>query len=174
MKKFSLSIMLLLMLGVLQNIQAQSAVSPGNENITGHKKRNTGEKIFVSKADKCLSLMEQAAQKLSVKGVALIAFIPGEVTNSWISKMKVVGTLTDSKSNLLAIANSKASEMADTHIDSGSGSRSPKAGEFGYKGGITKKVSSGYIIAVFSGGSGEQDVEIAKAGMDYLITYYRH
>lgn len=131
-----------------------------------------GEKIFIEHADKCLDIIEQAAQKISIKGVAVIAFIPGDVTKSWISKMKVVGALTNGKSNFLAIANSKAAEMADTYKDSGSGLREPMSGEFGYQGGIVKKVNSGYILAVFSGASGEQDVEVANEGLDWLYKYY--
>lgn len=132
-----------------------------------------GEKIFIEHADKCLALIEQAAQKISIKGVVVIAFIPGDVTKSWISKMKVVGALTDGMANFLAIANSKAAEMADTYKDSGSGLRKPMLGEFGYQGGIVKKVNSGYILAVFSGGTGEQDVEVANEGLDLLYKCYK-
>jgi uncharacterized protein GlcG (DUF336 family) len=104
--------------------------------------------------------------------VAVVAFIPGNATKSWISKMKVVGALTDGTANFLAIANSKAAEMADTYKDSGSSPRKPMLGEFGYQGGVVKKVNSGYILAVFSGGSGEQDAEVANEGLDWLYKYY--
>lgn len=130
------------------------------------------EKIFFKHADQCLVLIEQAAQKISIKGVAIIAFIPGDVTQSWVSKMKVVGHLTNGKSNLLGIAYTKASEMADTHRDSGSGVREILSGELGYKGGLIKKVNSGYLLAVFSGGKSEQDLELAKIGLDYLLKFY--
>lgn len=136
------------------------------------KTKQTGEKIFSKKADQCLAQIEQAAQKIAIKGVAIVAFIPGDVTESWISKMKVVGNLTNGKSNLLGIAYTKASEMADTHFDSGSKVREIYSGELGYQGGLIKKVSSGYILAVFSGGSGEQDLEVAKIGLDWLSKYY--
>lgn len=136
------------------------------------KEKKSGEKIFFKQADQCLALIEQAAQKISIKGVAIIAFIPGDVTASWISKMKVVGNLTSGNANLLGIAYSKASEMADTHLDSGSGVRGILSGELGYKGGLIKKVKSGYILAIFSGGSGEQDLEVAKIGLEWLCKYY--
>jgi len=72
--------------------------------------------------------------------------------------------------NFIGIAYSKAAEMADTKLDSGSKLRSPFQGEFGYQGGLIKKVQSGFILAVFSGASGEQDLEIAQAGMKaYLV-----
>lgn len=102
----------------------------------------------------------------------IIAFIPGEITSTWISKIKVVGTLTNKDSNLLAVASCKAAEMADTFKDSGSGVRKPLKGENGYKGGVIKKVGSGYILTVFSGASGDQDVAAATEGMDYLYKYF--
>jgi len=141
---------------------------------TQAKTRQTGEKTFIAKSDECLSLIEQAAQKISIKGVAIVAFIPGNATETWISKMKVVGHLTDGKNNLLGIAYTKASEMADTFKDSGSGVRAIYSGELGYKGGLIKKVNSGYILAVFSGGSGEQDVEVSRIGLEWLSKYYSH
>lgn len=138
------------------------------------KTKPSGEDIFIRQADKSLDLIDQAAKKISIKGVAIVAFIPeGEPSTSWISKMKVVGHLADGKNNLLGIAYTKASEMADTHLDSGSGVRPVYSGELGYKGGLIKKVNSGYILAVFSGGSSDQDLEVAKIGLDWLSEYFR-
>ena len=131
-----------------------------------------GEEILIKNGDNCLSLMEQAARGMSVKGVALIAYIPGDSTTKWISKMSVVGVLRNNSANYLAIAYSKAAEMADLYKDSGSKTRDPLHGEFGYQGGIIKKVESGYILAVFSGASGEQDAEIANVGVDSLYEFY--
>jgi hypothetical protein len=131
-----------------------------------------GEKILIKNGDNCLALMEQAAREMSVKGVALIAFIPGDSTTKWVSKMRVVGALKNNSANYLAIAYSKAAEMADLYKDSGSKTRDPLHGEFGYQGGIIKKVESGFILAVFSGASGEQDAEIANVGVASLSVYY--
>jgi len=131
-----------------------------------------GELIFSKYASECLLVMDQAARDMSVKGVALVAFIPGDTTTSWTSNMIVVGALRNSSANYLAIAYSKAAEMADLYKDSGSGTREVLHGEFGYQGGIIKKIDSGYILAVFSGASGEQDVEIAQAGLDCLYEQF--
>jgi hypothetical protein len=140
---------------------------------TQAKTKTSGEEIFIRKADKSLELIDQSARKISIKGVAIVAFIPeGEPSNSWISKMRVVGHLADGKNNLLGIAYTKASEMAETHLDSGSGIRPVYSGELGYKGGLIKKVKSGYILAVFSGGSSDQDLEVAKIGLDWLSQYF--
>ncbi|MCK4919736.1 MAG: hypothetical protein KAS71_01745 [Bacteroidales bacterium] len=140
--------------------------------ITMNENMKTGERIFIENADKCLAIIEEAAQKMSVKGVAVIAFIPGDTTESWISKMKVVGIITNGSSNYLAVAYSKASEMAETYKNSGCGVREPMKGEFGFQGGVLKEVKSGYILAVFSGATGEQDVELANEGIDWLYKHY--
>jgi len=95
---------------------------------------------------------------------------------SWSSQMKAVDTIKDIPEdpgqheypgyNFIGIAYSKAAEMADTKLDSGSKPRSAFQGEFGYPGGLIKQIQSGFILTVFSGASGEQDVEIARVGMN--------
>ena len=129
---------------------------------------------FQSAAPKMIAAMEQHAKKLGVRGAIVIASMDkhGE---SWISQMKVVGAMAsvpDSPKpgeypgyNFIGIAYSKAAEMADTKINSGSKLRPPYQGEFGYQGGMIKKFESGFILTVFSGATGEQDFEIAGVGM---------
>jgi len=133
---------------------------------------NSGEETFYKHADECLSVMEQAALKIEVKGVAVIAFIPGDTSLTWTSKMKVVGAMGNEGANYLAVAYSKAGEMAETLKDSGSGVREPKLGEFGWQGGLIQKVEGGYILAAFSGATGEQDVEVATVGLEQLESVY--
>ena len=128
--------------------------------------------VFLEHADECLAIIEKAAHKMEVKGVAIVVFIPGDVTKSWISKMKVVGALSNDGANYLAIAYSKAAEMAETYKNSSTSSREPKHGEYGYPGGIIKKVKSGYILTAFSGATGEQDAEAATEGIDWLYQQY--
>jgi len=140
--------------------------------LTMNAQLSGGEKIFIKHADDCLSVMEKAALKMQVKGVAVVVFIPGETSETWISKMKVLGTLSNESANFLAVAYSKAGEMAETFQDSGSGTREPKTGEFGWQGGVIKKVKAGYILAAFSGATGEQDTEIANRGLDCLKNHY--
>lgn len=129
-------------------------------------------KVFNDLADKALLAMKQRAEELNIKGVALVAFVPGDETTSWSSKMLVVGHLKTNSStnnvgqNLLAIAYSKASEMADTLKPSGSGVRKPLKGEFGYQGGWIAEVKTGHIIAAFSGGRSEEDVQVSKTGVE--------
>lgn len=167
MNKRLLILVLIMVSGLCLSVQAQQR----NVKVKAASEIS-GEKIFIKQADKSLALIEEAAQKISIKGVAVVAFIPGDISKSWISKMKVVGNLTTESANLLGIAYTKASEMADTHKDSGSGVRKVLSGELGYHGGLIRKVNSGYILAVFSGGSGEQDLEVAKTGLDWLSEFY--
>ena len=133
---------------------------------------SAGERVFTKHADDCLRIMEQSALNMQVKGVAVLAFIPGDTSETWISKMSVVGALSNEKANYLAVAYSKAGEMAETFQNSGSGVREPKLGEFGWQGGVIKKVKTGYLLATFSGATGEQDLEIANKGLACLKNYY--
>jgi len=119
--------------------------------------------------------MENHARKLGVKGVMVVASMD-DTGFSWISQMKAVDAIKSISENpaqneypghnFIGIAYSKAAEMADTKLNSGSKLRSAFQGEFGYQGGLIKKVQSGFILTVFSGASGEQDLEIAQAGMN--------
>ena len=127
------------------------------------------EQIFLKHADACLALIEQEAQKIPMQGVAMVAYIPGDKTQSWTSKMKVVGKLADDKANLLAIVYTKAGEMAVTLQDSGDESRKEITGELGYRGGTIVKIDSGYLMAAFSGGPADDDLAVAQKGLDWLV-----
>jgi uncharacterized protein GlcG (DUF336 family) len=127
-----------------------------------------GELRFMEHADECLTIMSEAAKGMSIQGVAVVAYIPGEKSSKWTSKMTVVGALSNDKANYLAIAYSKAAEMAETLKNSSTALRKPLFGEFGYKGGMIQKVKNGYILTVFSGATGEQDAEVATKGLEWL------
>jgi len=172
MKKILLVTAFLITSGIFLTIQAQPDRIPVKENKALRQFTKKGEKIFSRVARKGLIRMEQVALKNSVDGVAIVAFIPGELTESWVSAMKVVGKMCTDKSNLFAIASSKAAEMAANLTDSGSGIRKPLTGELGWKGGMIRKVKEGYIVAAFSGGPSEIDLQISKEGLDTLVKYY--
>ena len=121
-------------------------------------------KIFDEVADSALIAMTRRAEELKIKGAAVVAYIEGDTTKSWSSKMVVVGSMKDAPTeknhgaNLLAIAYSKAAEMAETFKDSGNAGRSPMTGETGWQGGLIKKGKTGYLIAAFSGGPSESEI----------------
>jgi hypothetical protein len=88
-------------------------------------------KVFDEVADSALTAMTKRAEELRIHGAAVVAYIEGDVTKSWSSKMVVVGAMKDAPTeknhgaNLLAIAYSKAAEMAETLKDSGSAADLP-------------------------------------------------
>jgi hypothetical protein len=129
---------------------------------------------FDGQADMALRAMRARADELHASGVAVVAYAPGASVASWFSRMEVVGSMTqapsakDKGSNLLGIAYAKAAEMAATLRDSGSGVRPPLTGEFGWQGGVVAKGKAGILIAAFSGGRSEDDVNISRAGLAVL------
>lgn len=124
--------------------------------------------VFQGAAERALDAMEKEAIARQMKGVAVIAFVPGDATRSWSSQMRVVDAFVLGQANVLGIAYAKMSEMADTLENSGSGKRPPHHGELGYKGGAIRKVSGGYLLAAFSGGKDTDDLDVATLGLDLL------
>ena len=131
-------------------------------------------RVFDEVADSALASMTKRAQELKIHGAAVVAFIEGDVTQSWSSKMVIVGSMKDAPTakshgnNLLAIAYAKAAEMAETFKDSGHAGRPPMTGETGWQGGLIKKGKTGYLIAAFSGGPSESDLKVSQAGLEVL------
>ena len=133
-------------------------------------------KEFNAQADKALLAMKRRAEKIGIHGVAMVAWSEGRRVDSWSSKMLAVGSPITGLSiakpvvmeNYLAIAYTKASEMASTLKNSGSGVRQPFKGEHGWKGGAMRKVKGGYLFAAFSGGPSADDVKVSRVGLDVL------
>jgi len=126
---------------------------------------------FDQTATAALAAMKSKADTLNVGGVAIVAYFEGDTLQSWSSKMLVVGhykdlpTDTQKGNNLLAIAYAKAAEMADTLKDSGTATRPPMTGEFGWQGGVTAQTPHGHWIIAFSGRKSEDDVAISRVGL---------
>jgi len=123
---------------------------------------------FDGAAERALEAMAKEAVARQMKGVAVIAFVPGDATRSWSSRMRVVDAFVLGQANVLGIAYAKMSEMADTLENSGSGKRPPHHGELGYKGGAIRKVAGGHLLAAFSGGKDTDDLDVANLGLDLL------
>ncbi|HYQ57980.1 MAG TPA: hypothetical protein VEP89_11620 [Draconibacterium sp.] len=169
MKQLIILISVLVFSGMYSNCRAGiNSANSSQKNAPGK-----GEQLFLEHADDCLTLMAKKAEEESIAGVALIAFIPGDKTESWISKMKVAGMLADGRANYLAIASAKAAEMAVTLEDSGDSERRSIDGELGYKGGAIAKVNSGYLVAAFSGGTGQQDYDLSKLALEWFTEFYK-
>ena len=128
-------------------------------------------------AETMLAAMEAKADALGVTGVMVVARMDA-AGERWESEMRVLGrsqmsfaepnALGFTGCNFIAIAYSKAAEMATTKANSGGGARAVHQGEFGYPGGVIATRDGGYVLAVFSGATGEQDTEISLAGMGAL------
>lgn len=127
-----------------------------------------GDERFTAAAGKALDAMTKEAETRRMKGVAAIAFVPGDRTLDWHSRMRVIDSLVQGKANVLAIAYCKLSEMADTLQDSGGKMRPPLHGELGYRGGAVRKVPGGHLLAAFSGGKDTDDLAVAIVGLDAL------
>lgn len=159
----------------IQLLLAIIMMTASNNSIaqTMTKKQKDAEKIFINNADEVLQIMKKEALRMNIKGAGLVCFIPGNKTQSWVSKMIIVGATGTESQNFIAIANSKASEMAETLQNSGSKVRPVKVGEFDYIGGIIKKIDSGYLLSTFSGASGEDDLAVSKKAMDWISTKFK-
>lgn len=129
---------------------------------------------FNEAANRAFVAMQARAAELKITGVAVVSCFDGTHMQSWQSRALVVGRMKDEPTadskgnNLLGIAYAKASEMADTLKNSGSQVRPPLTGEFGWTGGVITAGHHGYVIAAFSGGKSEDDVEVSKAGLKVL------
>ncbi len=168
------------LLGILLTIPAWGAegegkpIAPTAASTPVEAGAKLDAKTFVERADRAIETMRQRAAELKIQGVGVVAYFEGEQAATWTSKMTVVGKLKNPASandpgvNLLAIAYSKAAEMADTLKDSGSGTRPPLKGEYGWQGGLIAKVDSGYVLAAFSGASSEDDLKVARTALELL------
>ena len=159
---------------VAATLLAASALMTGAHAGAAKRPKVVSAKRFDTVADAALAAMKQRAAELKMTGVAQVAYAEGDVVEGWRSKMLVVGRMKsdpsgqDKGNNFLAIAYSKAGEMADTLADSGTGKRPPLFGEYGYPGGAIARVKSGYLIVSFSGGKGEDDFKVSQAGLAVL------
>ena len=153
---------------------AASTLSAAAQNAPARSSTSKSATSFDTLADFALAAMRTRAEQLKIGGVAVVAYFQGDHLQSWSSKMVVVGRYkddpspTDKGSNLLGIAYAKAAEMADTLKDSGSQVRPPMTGEFGWTGGAITHVKNGYLIAAFSGGKSDDDLEVSRTGLAKL------
>jgi len=76
----------------------------------------------------------------------------------------------DRGTNYFGIAMGKLAVMMAYHVNSGflAGEEAPKNGESRYRGGLVIDIGKYTIYVGFSGGTEDQDVEIATTGMDMM------
>lgn len=147
---------------------AMAAVCIVESGPAQERERQTRVADFSAAAGNALDAMVKEAKSRGMKGVAVVAFVPGDEVERWCSQMRVVDAFVQNNANLLAIAHCKLCEMADTLKDSGSKVRPPLHGELGYRGGAIRRLPTGYILAAFSGGKDADDLVVATIGLDSL------
>ncbi len=126
--------------------------------------------VFAAQANQALGAMQVKVQELKLKGVAIVAVIPGDKTRGWTSRMQVADHfIIGGKTNVLAVAYAKMAEMADTLQRSGLKTRARYNGENGYEGGVIAPIPGGYFAAAFSGGPSDKDLQVAQAGLNVLV-----
>ena len=161
------TVLLALLLSVAPNAMAQSAT-------VHHAGKPVSTKKFDALAARAIEAMRARAGQLNVTGVAVVSYASGATVEGWLSKMAVIGRMKDAPTaaskgnNLIGIAYAKSAEMADTLQNSGTASRPPMTGEFGWQGGVIGQGKTGHIIVAFSGGKSEDDVEVSRAGLAVL------
>lgn len=141
---------------------------------TTHKTNNIQDMDRIREAlvEACKQ-MEMKAREMDMKGVAVASVLPKDSQNDWIAEMKVVDktfNVEDSEQgwNLVAIAWSKAGEVIVSGADSGNPDRKCMIGELNYVGGAYDENDAYKFAFAFSGGTSEDDLEVAKYGIECL------
>ena len=131
--------------------------------------------------DFALTAMKRKAEELGVKGVANVLIIEDGQTDIR-PVFRPCGRIErdpdpsrdkpdqkDTGTNYLSVVWTKNAEVISTlQPESGKGIREPKFGEFGLRGCLRTRTMTAYIQTSFSGGTEDQDTEIALAGMKAL------
>lgn len=118
--------------------------------------------------------MEQKALQMKVQGVGVACFLDTAQSDvDWIGEMKVVQTPYNLKEgwNLVAIAWSKAGEVIASNANSGNPDRENLMGELAFVGGAYEKCEGFKLAFAFSGGTSEEDLEIAEYGIHKFKEY---
>ena len=131
---------------------------------------NAQLKGFIAKA---LEDMKAKAEEMGIQGVATASVLNKGETVDWIGEMKVVGTpyKLEEGWNLVAIAWSKCGEVIATKADSGNPDHKKIMGELGFVGGAYDEYEGCKMAFAFSGATSEEDLEVAKYGIEKMKGY---
>ena len=131
---------------------------------------NAQLKGFIAKA---LEDMKAKAEEMGIQGVATASVLNKGETVDWIGEMKVVGTpyKLEEGWNLVAIAGSKCGEVIATKADSGNPDHKKIMGELGFVGGAYDEYEGCKMAFAFSGATSEEDLEVAKYGIEKMKGY---
>ena len=131
---------------------------------------NVQLKGFIARA---LEDMKAKAEEMGIQGVATASVLNKGETVDWIGEMKVVGTpyKLEEGWNLVAIAWSKCGEVIATKADSGNPDHKKIMGELGFVGGAYDEYEGCKMAFAFSGATSEEDLEVAKYGIEKMKGY---
>ncbi len=120
------------------------------------------------------STCRQAREFGITQGVAAVLVLEDGASNFHIA-FQVNGSIernidrtrgkNDRGTNYLGVVSTKIAEMFSTYMDSGTASRATKVGETGFHGGRTDERIGCRVFVAYSGGTQEQDLICADAGM---------
>ena len=117
--------------------------------------------------------MKAKAIEMGIEGVATASVLNSGDTVDWIGEMRVVGSYCNWKDgfNLVAVAWSKCGEVIATGADSGNPNHKTITGELGYAGGAYGEHEGCKLAFAFSGATSEEDLVVAKYGIEKMKTY---
>ena len=152
-----------------QQLNKQEAdLTKSNKNMTNVELR---EKIVMALDD-----MKAKAIEMGIVGVATASVLNKGEDVDWIGEMRVVGTPLDTKGgfNLVAVAWSKCGEVIATRADSGNPNHQTMKGELGYAGGAYDEYEGCKMAFAFSGATSEEDLVVARYGIERMKGYISH
>ena len=148
-----------------QQEKQQEDLTKANKNMTNEQLR---EKLVMALGD-----MKAKAIEMGIEGVATASVLNKGETVDWIGEMKVVGMAYNQEKghNLVAIAWSKCGEVIATQADSGNPDHEKMMGELGFVGGAYDEFEGCKMAFAFSGAASEDDLVVAKYGIEKLKGY---
>ncbi|SFV02179.1 hypothetical protein [Butyrivibrio sp. INlla21] len=119
---------------------------------------------------KVLEEMKNKAHDMGIKGVAVASVLNKGESVDWIGEMKVVDTPFNFNEgwNLVGIAWAKCAEAMATEADSGNPDHKAILGECGFVGGAYEEYKGYKMSFAFSGALSEEDLEVAKYGIEKM------
>ena len=137
--------------------------------------------------DAAFSAMQTKAGELSIKGVAMAAFLEDTTTLDWKMSIKVMGNIAIPHGenpgwNIIAMVGSKIGESMLTHSPSGHCPRPLMHGEVGFanaedplngEGAEFLDIGGAWCVCAFGGGPHEKDLIISQAGTQAIKKVYQ-
>ena len=117
-----------------------------------------------------LDEMKNKADEMGIQGVAVGAVLDKKESVDWTGAMKVVETPFNFREgwNLVAIAWSKCGEAMATEADSGDPDHTKILGECCFVGGAYEEFEGYKLSFAFSGALSEEDLAVAKHGIEFM------